>query len=178
MNNLFSRIIFALVTLMLYIAVGIQLLTTIAQTAAYQEKVFRMERGEYADQIDENTQKRIEADLGQGDLKWEVTTLAHSSTASHRLLELKQGGIRVTVSIQYLSTVDDAAKHLQYRLHMISMPRFKPIKGLGEEGYVLSEKGPIWCRVGKIVVEVNSSDGLVETQRTVTGRIVASANAV
>ena len=163
--------------IMFYIAVGIQLLTTIAQATAYQEKVFRMERGEYANQIDEDIQKRIEADLGQGDLKWEVTTLAHSSTASHRLLELKQGGIRVTVSIQYLSTVDDATRHLQYRLHMISMPRFKPIKGLGEEGYVLSEKGPIWCRVGKIVLEVTSSDGLIDTQRTVAGRIVSSANA-
>ena len=45
--------------IILYIAVGIQLLTTIAQAAAYHEKVFRIERGEYANQIDENTQERL-----------------------------------------------------------------------------------------------------------------------
>ena len=165
-------------TIILCVVVGIQILTTIAHAAARQEKVFRIERGEYASQIDEKIQKRIEADLRQRDYNWEVTTLAHSSTASHRLLELRQGDLKVTVSIQYLLTVDDAAKHLQYRLQMISMPRYKPLRGVGEEGYVLTEKGPIWFRVGKIVVSVTSSDGLVETQRIVTDRIVGSARAV
>jgi hypothetical protein len=159
------------------VAMGIQALAILAQTATYQEKVSRIERGEYASQIDENTQTRIEADLSQRDPKWGITTLAHSSTASHRLLELRQGELRVWVSMQYLLTVEDAAKHLQYRLSTISMPRFKPLKGVGEEGYVLTEKGHIWLRVGRTVVSVTSSDG-VEAERAVAERIVASARAV
>lgn len=165
-------------TIIICVVVGLQIVTTIAHAAAHQEKVFRIEHGEYASQIDENTQKRIEADLRQSDSNWEVKTLAHSSTASHRLLELSQGDLKVTVSLQYLLTADDAAKHLQYRLQTISMPRFKPLRGVGEEAYVLTEKGPIWFRVGRIVVSVTSSDGLLETQRIVTDRIVASARAV
>ena len=165
-------------TIIFCVAVGIQFLAVLAQATPYQEKVFRMERGEYAGQIEENTQKSIEADLSRRDPKWEVKTLSHSSTASHRLLELKRADIRVTVSLQYLLTVDDAAKHLQYRLHMISMPRFKPLKGVGEEGYLLTEKGPIWFRVGKVIVSVTSSDGLVETEQAVAERIVSSARAV
>ena len=165
-------------TINVCVVISIQVLTSIAQAAAYQEKVFRIERGEYASEIDETTQKRIEADLRQRNPNWEVTTLAHSSTASHRLLELRQGELRVWVSMQYLLTVEDAAKHLQYRLYTISMPRFKPLKGVGEEGYVLTEKGHILLRVGRMVLSVTSSAGLVETERAVAERIVASARAV
>ncbi len=77
-------------TILFCATVGIQVLASVAQGTASQEKVFRIERGEYASAIDENTQNRIEADLSQRDPKWSVTTLAHSSTASHRLLELRQ----------------------------------------------------------------------------------------
>ena len=164
-------------TVIFCVVMGIEVLATLAQAAMHQEKVIRVERGEYASQIDENIQKRIEADLSQRDPKWAVTTLAHSSTSSHRLLELRQGKIRVWVSMQYLSTVEDAAKDLQYRLYTISMPRFKPLKGVGEEGYVMTEKGGILLRVGRVVVSVTSSDGLVEIERAVAERIFASARA-
>ncbi len=158
----------------LSVAMAALVMTIIGQATTYQEKVFQIERGEYARQIDKSIQCRIENDLRLSDLNWEVTTLAHSSTASHRLLELRKGVTRVTVSIQYLLTPDDAAKHLQFRLHMISVPRFKPLKELGEEAYVLTENGIIWFRIGKVVVEV--SNGSIETQRTVADRIVASVN--
>jgi hypothetical protein len=54
-------------TIILGVAVGIHALSTIAQSAAYQDRVVRIERGEYASRIDETTQKSIEADLSQRD---------------------------------------------------------------------------------------------------------------
>jgi hypothetical protein len=98
--------------------------------ACFQEQVVRIERGQYADQIDENIENRIETELGLGDPQWSVTILKHSSQGGRRLLELKHGPLRVTAGIVYLKSVEDAAKDLQFRLHTIQIPRFKKLAGL------------------------------------------------
>ena len=145
--------------------------------ACFQEQVVRMERGEYADQVDENIENRIETELRLGDPQWSVTILKHSSQGGRRLLELKHGTLRVTAGIVYLKSVEDAAKDLQFRLQTIQIPRFKKLAGLGDEGYTMTEAGPILFRVQVIVVQIESSDKSIETQNAVAQRIISSVHA-
>jgi hypothetical protein len=145
--------------------------------ACFQEQVVRIERGQYADQIDENIENRIETELGLGDPQWSVTILKHSSQGGRRLLELKHGPLRVTAGIVYLKSVEDAAKDLQFRLHTIQIPRFKKLAGLGDEGYTMTEAGPLLFRVQMIVVQIESSDKSIETQNAVAQRVISSVHA-
>jgi hypothetical protein len=64
--------------------------------ACFQEQVVHIERGQYADQIDEDIENRIENELKLGDPQWSVIILKHSSQGGRRLLELKHGTLRVT----------------------------------------------------------------------------------
>jgi hypothetical protein len=145
--------------------------------ACFQEQGVHVERGQYADQIDVDIENRIENELKLGDPQWSVTILKHSSQGGHRLLELKQGTLRVTAGIVYLKTVGDAAKDLQFRLNTIQIPRFKKLAGLGDEGYIMTETGPLLFRVQIIVVQIESSDRSVETQNAVGQRIISSVRA-
>ena len=145
--------------------------------ACFQEPVVRIERGQYADQVDEDIENRIEADLRLGDPQWSVTILKHSSQGGHRLLELKNGTLRVTAGILYLKSAEDAAKDLQFRLHTIQIPRFKKLTGLGDEGYMMTETGTLLFRVQLIVVQIESSDQSIETQNAVAQRIISSVRA-
>ena len=145
--------------------------------ACFQEQVVRIERGEYADQLDEDIENRIETELRLGNPQWSVTILKHSSQGGHRLLELKHGTLRVTAGIVYLKSLEDAAKALQYRLNTIQIPRFKKLAGLGDEGYTMTEIGPLLFRVQMIVVQIESSDQSIETQTAVAKRIISSVHA-
>jgi hypothetical protein len=141
-----------------------------------QQEVVRIERGEYAEHVDESTENRIEAALRLTDPQWSVTILLHSSQGGRRLLELKQGTLRVTAGITYMMSVADAAKELQFRLHTIQIPRFKRLEGLGDDGYLMTETTLLF-RVGRLVVQIDSSDQSVETQTAVAQRIIASVRA-
>ena len=145
--------------------------------ACFQEQVVRIERGEYADQLDEDIENRIETELRLGDPQWSVTILKHSSQGGRRLLELKHGTLRVTAGIVYLKSLEDAVKDLQYRLYTIQIPRFKKLAGLGDEGYTMTETGPLLFRVQMIVVQIESSDQSIETQTAVAQRIISSVRA-
>ena len=145
--------------------------------ARSQEPVVSFERGQYADQVDEDIENRLEADLRLGDPQWSVTILKHSSQGGHRLLELKNGTLRVTAAILYLKSAEDAAKDLRFRLHTIQIPRFKKLTGLGDEGYMMTETGTLLFRVQLIVVQIESSDQSIETQNAVAQRIVSSVRA-
>jgi hypothetical protein len=143
-------------------------------SARLQQQVVRIERREYADEVDEKVESRIETQLKLDDPQWSVTILKHSSQGGRRLLELQRGTPRVTVGIVYLKTEGEAAKDIQFRLHTIQMPTFKKLEELGDEGYTMTETGPLLFRVRMIVVQIESSDRSIVTQHNVAQRVIAS----
>jgi len=143
-------------------------------TTSFQQEVVRFERGEHPDKIDDDIENRIEAELSERNPMLAVTILKHSSQGSHRMLELKQGTLRITAYISYLKSVVDAAKELKFLLHMIQMPRFKKLQELGDEGYMLTEHGSLLFRVKTLIVQIDSSDQDVEAQTAVAKRIISS----
>ena len=145
--------------------------------ASFQKPVFRIERGQVADQVDDPIEDRIENDLRLADPQWSVIILKHSSQGGRRLLELKRGTLSVTVGIVYLKSMEEAAKDLQFRLYTIQMPKFKKLEGLGDEGYTMTETGPLLFRVQMIVVQIESSDQSIETQNAVAQRVISSVYA-
>lgn len=129
--------------------------------------------GARAPAIDESIQARVVYDLTRLAPTWSVRTLLHSSTPASRLLELTNGTLRITVSISYLATSDDAARSLQCRLRTIAMPRFRRVMGIGDEAFVLSSSS-LMFRAGRLLLQVDASDMSLDTERTIAMRVLAS----
>jgi hypothetical protein len=157
-------------------------IATVVNGTFAQQPIRRIEPGEYADYVDEKIQSRIETELKLSEPQWLVTTVKYSpnkdySHGSYRLLELKQGTTTVTVGITYFKSVEDAAKNIQYRWFLIQMPRFEAVKGVGDEAYSLTGKGPLLFRVQSLVVRIDSSDQSLDTEKAVAHTIVVGVHA-
>jgi hypothetical protein len=123
--------------------------------------------------IDETVQRRIVYDLTQVAPTWSVRALLHSSSPGGQLLELLNEGLRVTVLVSYMATRDDAARHLQCRLMMIAVPRFRPVAGIGDEAFVVSSHH-LLIRIGRLVLDVEASDQSFEAEVAVATRVLSS----
>ena len=142
-----------------------------------QEPVLRVERGEYADQIDEDIETKIVNNLQLLEPRWTVINLKPSSERGQRLLGLDRGPLRVKVSIEYMKTREDAANEVRFHLHTFQAHPFRKLDRLGDEGYALTENGFLLFRVDMIVVEIDSSDRSIETQTSIAQRVKSCVQA-
>jgi hypothetical protein len=131
--------------------------------------------GEGRRNIDESMQSRIESELSQT-LSWHTKTLLHSSTHNGRLLELVRDGVRVTISLHYLVTSEDAAKYLKCQLQTISVPRYKSVPDIGDEAYVLKTSHLLF-RTDTVVLGVDSQDQSFETEREIARHLISAIKA-
>lgn len=129
--------------------------------------------GKPAPGIDSATVARIERSLAGMAAPWAVQTLAHSSTANSRMLELTRDGERVTVYLTFMKSAKDAAGHLRCTLMTIQMPRYTSLKGLGDEAYVLTE-AHLRLRFGRICISVDSGNESLPVERAVAERVIAA----
>jgi hypothetical protein len=123
--------------------------------------------------VDDAVQSRVIYDLTRLPPTWSVRTWVSSSTATSRLLELTNGGVRVFVSVTYLTSSDDAVRMMRCGLAIITVPKFRRVAGIGDEAYVMTDSH-LMFRIGTLVLHVQSSDRSLDTEKAIAIRLIAS----
>lgn len=119
-----------------------------------QEETQASSIGRPAPATDPLVERVIGESIHLNELKWTLSAHYESSPAA-AYWEWKDGKRKVMVIVSYLASRDDAKRRVEYTLKGVALPKYKPIYGIGEEAYLITETGPVLFRVKSVVVDVS-----------------------
>jgi hypothetical protein len=138
-----------------FLYVGLLVLATAvtAESTVLSQTVRTHEPGLYATRISGSTRSQIEQAVSGFEPGWASTP--HTMCGGHGcLFEFAKGDQFLRIEVTFMESSAEATKQLDYRLNAVALPEYRPLEGVGDEAFLVTDRGPILFRAGTAVVSV------------------------